>query len=660
MKSSVTHTLKPLALLLGLCIAQVQAASLEGIRDGVVHVQGKGTLDLHLEWQNAWQAEAHAERLTLQTGAGVSTDLITIPAEQTRGARSWSLSDGATGYRLEVPGYSFRHYRIRSDSAAGFVFEPAKVHFTLETPHSNLRLYFRIPGGAEAWLGGKHHGGVHTLRARRLSDDLIVEQALTAHDVYPRFDRRALPRASEDQLWELTLVGSGKAAFWLDGTENLFAPAPEALFTPTYPALELTWDARDNVLGPLPKLGAAMPYAPAPESAAPVIEKLGLQAANYYTFVDVLPAGADKEANFRDSYANRYNIRDDITLVAATGRTAVMSDSSATLSALDSWLSKVLPRLGSGNHYLAFADEPNLNYSDYASFERYFASMASKARVRAAELGQRLLIAAPASSRFVNGPTTDNAAERRGLLWAEQLLSRYDHLIDGIAWHEWQVRDLRATHHYRDAVRAALKLVGQHADGRPRKALLLTQTNPSSGNALSVYDQNTQYAALWLAGAALNASAEGMLDMFLWFKAVDDPDFPKGLLTTDLKFKQAGEAMAFLTSAWRGDVLASPTQHLEVDALVIRDGTQYRMLGVNKGRHPLQLKVATEAGRCSSGQTARLLSASGESTLASRCEGTYHRLDVPAETLFILPLAIAKGGMAAPNPPKAVVISHGS
>src|SRR5690606_7835122 len=34
MKSSVTHTLKPLALLLGLCIAQVQAASLDGIRDG--------------------------------------------------------------------------------------------------------------------------------------------------------------------------------------------------------------------------------------------------------------------------------------------------------------------------------------------------------------------------------------------------------------------------------------------------------------------------------------------------------------------------------------------------------------------------------------------------------------------------------------------------
>ena len=123
-------------------------------------------------------------------------------------------------------------------------------------------------------------------------------------------------------------------------------------------------------------------------------------------------------------------------------------------------------------------------------------------------------IAMPASSRLVNGPFADNAANKRGIDWARRLLGEAADQVDALAWHEWMIRDLLATRVYRDSVRRAADLVSLDAKGQPRKALLLDQTNLSSGSSLSPYDQETHFTSLWWASVVINASMFGAQSRF--------------------------------------------------------------------------------------------------------------------------------------------------
>ena len=112
-------------------------------------------------------------------------------------------------------------------------------------------------------------------------------------------------------------------------------------------------------------------------------------------------------------------------------------------------------------------------------------------------------VAVPASSRFLHGPMRDDAYRRRGIDWAARLLKQHAEDIDAIAWHEWMVRNLYATGLYSDTIRAAADLVGYDDKGRPLKVLLIDQTNISSGNSVSPYEQNTHFAALWWASVII-------------------------------------------------------------------------------------------------------------------------------------------------------------
>ena len=131
--------------------------------------------------------------------------------------------------------------------------------------------------------------------------------------------------------------------------------------------------------------------------------------------------------------------------------------------------------------------------------------------------------------------------------------------IDALAWHEWMVRDLLATRVYRNSVRQAADLVGLDNQGRPRKALLLDQTNISSGSSLSPYDQETHYAALWWTSVAINASADGWLDMLNWFQSADEPEYPKGMVRVldnqRFELKPVGLAQQFIQQHWLDQVL---------------------------------------------------------------------------------------------------------
>ncbi|MGE8154571.1 hypothetical protein ACQKP5_25430 [Pseudomonas vancouverensis] len=609
------------------------------IRDGSLYLQADRPDTLTVQWVPAWQAEANEEHLYLLDGKGKLQGERQIAASETRGSQSWPLAPGASSYRLEIPGYSFRRYRVEHDERTVALFAPAKVHFSAET-HDGDELYFKVAAGEHAVLAGKFHGGVGALQAQRVGDGKQLTLALKPYRAYWQFDKTELPVENQDQVWRLRLQGSGKAAFWLDGTANLFAQSPQQLKPLREDAGQTRLNLGQKSVGNTPYLGVALPYTMPPPSSYAVLDALKPQAGAYYSFVDVTARKPQYEDAFRQLYQDRFGIRQDITLLAGSQRQADLRPDVMSNSGLDAWLASTRALGGKGTHYIGFADEPNLNYPDYASYQRIFTSMARQVRSNPDNAKAGVRIAMPASSRLVNGPFADNAADKRGIDWARRLLKESGEQVDALAWHEWMVRDLLATRSYRDSVRRAADLVGLDAHGRPRKALLLDQTNMSSGSSLSPYDQETHYAALWWASVVINASQDGLLEMLNWFQAADEPEYPKGMLRVlgDDRFelKPVGLAQQFIQQHWLQKVLPLENDAFEVDVLAMADDAKRSLLGVNKGDRLQHVDLNGTACPLNKGSL-RYFGADNRSRDAPfDCRDGRVTFELPGQTLFAL------------------------
>jgi hypothetical protein len=631
--------MKNIAVVLTLAFCSLaQAAPMRwgDVRDGSLFLQAGGDDTLRVSWVPAWQADANEERIFLLDGQGQLQGERFIPASEGRGEQNWALPASAASYRLEVPGYSFRRYRFEHDDKTVALFAPTKVHFSVETA-SNTELYFKVRAGERAILSGKHFGGVRALSAERLGDGKKVELRLKPYTDYPKFDQAALPVSDIEQNWRLRLEGRGKAAFWLDGTANLFAQRPEHLQPLRQDPGHTELNLHREVLGPTPRLGIAMPYVLPPPASHAAFDALKPRAAGFYSNVDIMETRPHYEDAFRRFYLQRGGVDMNITLLAGSRRKADLEPNSQSIAGLDAWLAATVA-LGSGTHYLSFADEPNLNYRDYATYKRFFDVMQRYTRdyPGAREAGVR--IAMPASSRFVNGPFTSEGAQHRGIDWARRLLEESGSQIDALAWHEWMVRDLLATRTYRDSVRQAAEVVGLQADGRPRKALLLDQTNISSGSSVSPYEQETHFASLWWASVAINSAQDGLLDMLNWFQAADDPNHLKGMIrlpgTNRFELKPVGLAQQFIQSHWLDQVQRMDNSAFELDALAMARGNQRSVLGVNKGARLQQVSLQGAGTACPSLTLFGPDSRSRQATVECRDERI--RFDVPAESLFAL------------------------
>ena len=634
--------MKRLALLFGLGLTlNGFAAPMQwgDIRDGSLYLQADRPATVTVRWVPAWQAEANEEHIYLLDGQGKLQGERLIKASETRGSQSWTLLPGAASSRLEIPGYSFRSYRIEHDEKTVALFAPAKVHFSAEVRNAT-ELYFRVAPGEHAVLAGKFHGGVSGLQAQRVGDEQTLTLALKPYRAYWQFDQVALPVSQQEQVWRLRLRGTGKAAFWLDGTANLFAQNPQELQPLREDPGQTHLTLHDKILGRTPDLGIALPYLVPPPASHALLDALRPGAASYYSFVDVTAKNPHFEDAFRQLYQNRFGIRQDITLLAGTGRQADLRADAQSNSGLDAWLAGTRALDGKGTHYIGFADEPNLNYSSYEQYRAIFNSMARQVRSDPANAKAGVRIAMPASSRLVNGPFTENAADKRGIDWARRLLSESADQVDALAWHEWMIRDLLATRVYRDSVRRAADLVGLDAKGQPRKALLLDQTNLSSGSALSPYDQETHYTALWWASVVINASQDGLLSMLNWFQAADEPPYGKGMVRIHddgrFELKPVGLAQQFIARHWLPQVLQLDNDAFEVDVLAMAGDEQRALLGVNKGTR-LQ-RVDLSGAKCPLNQSAlRFFGADNRSRdIPFACENGRVRFELPGQTLFAL------------------------
>ncbi|MDI2595066.1 hypothetical protein POF45_27115 [Pseudomonas sp. 681] len=609
------------------------------IRDGSLYLQADRPDTLTIRWTAAWQADANEEHIYLLDGQGKLQGDRLITASESRGTQSWPLAPGAASYQLDIPGYSFRRYKVEHDERTVALFAPAKVHFSAETRDGD-ELFFKVAPGEHAVLAGKFHGGVGALQAQRMSDGKSLSLALKPYRAYWQFDQVELPVATSEQVWRLRLQGSGKVAFWLDGTANLFAQNPQQLKPLRQDDGRTRLTLYQDVLGPTPKLGIALPYTLPPPASYAVLDALKPQAGSYYSFVDITAKNRHFEDAFRQVYQDRFGIRQDITLLAGSQRQADLRADTISNSGLDAWLASTRALGGNGTHYIGFADEPNLNYPSYANYQAIFNSMARQVRSDPANARAGIRIAMPASSRLVNGPFADNAADKRGIEWARRLLAESGELVDALAWHEWMIRDLLATRVYRDSVRRAAELVGLDAKGQPRKALLLDQTNLSSGSSLSPYDQETHYASLWWASVVINSAQDGLLSMLNWFQAADEPDYPKGMLRVlgndRFELKPVGLAQQFIAGHWLGSVLKLDNDAFEVDALAMATDHQRSLLGVNKGTRLQRVDLAGAGCPLSKGAL-RYFGADNRSRDAPfDCRNGRVSFELPGQTLFAL------------------------
>ncbi|MBV4467005.1 hypothetical protein KVG95_27200 [Pseudomonas sp. SWRI79] len=634
--------MKRLMLLLSLGLGlSAQAAPMRwaDIRDGSLYLQTDRPDTLTIRWAPAWQADANEERLYLLDGNGNLKGERLIAASETRGKQSWPLAPSAASYRLEIPGYSFRRYTIEHDEHTVALFAPAKVHFSAETRGGD-ELYFKVAPGEHAVLAGKFHGGINTLQAQRVSDNKQLSLALKPYRAYWQFDQVALPVTQDEQVWRLRLQGSGKVAFWLDGTANLFAQNPQQLKPLREDDGQTRLTLHKELLGPTPNLGIYLPYVLPPQSSFAALDALKPQAGTYYSFVDVTAQNPHHEDAFRQLYQNRFGITQDLTLLAGSQRQADLRADTQSNAGLDAWLAATRALGGNGTHYIAFADEPNLNYPSYADYQAIFNSMARQVRSDPANAKAGVRIAMPATSRFVNGPFADNAVDKRGIDWARRLLAESGEQIDALAWHEWMIRDLLATRVYRDSVRRAAELVGLDAKGRPRKALLLDQTNLSSGSSLSPYDQETHFASMWWTSVVINSAQDGLLDMLNWFQAADEPTYPKGMVRVlggdRFELKPVGLAQQFIQQHWLKNVMRLDNDAFEVDVLAMATERQRSLLGVNKGVRLQRVDLAGATCPLAKGALVYFGADNRSRSAQFNCHDGRVSFDLPGETLFAL------------------------
>ncbi|MDR1854140.1 MAG: hypothetical protein LBR05_04450 [Azoarcus sp.] len=609
-----------------------------GIRHGSVYLRASAADRVRVDWRAEWQADANAEEIYLVDGGGRLAARLDVATTQGDGTHEFALAASEADYQLDVPGYSFRAWRVSHGATTAAQFEPAKVHFSVVVP-AGVELYFRVAAGEAATLAGKHHGGVDALRVERLSDGKTLELPLKKYAAYRQFDHLPLPVSARDEVWRLKLAGSGKAAFWLDGAANLFAASPQQLHPLVLATGAATLTLGKGDAGPAPRLGLALPYATPSPAALDLLKTLGVRAANYYSFVDASVSKRDMEFSYRRLYRDA-GIDRDVTLLSASGRAPVLAADAKTLSALDAWLAASARLAPGALHYLGFADEPNLNYSSFDDFAAYFAAMLQRVKETPGARAAGVRVAVPASSRWLNGPSRDGAAKRRGIDWARALLARHGDDIDALVWHEWMTRDLFATRRIRTDVRAAADLVGLDAAGRPRKALIVGQANVSSGNALSPYDQDTFFAAQWWTSTVVNAARDGLLDMLVWFRAVDDADYPKGMLRMQgeaFTLKPVALAQRFLARRWLDRVSKLDNDAFEVDALALRDGARHALVGVNKTPRRQRVTLNDAVAACASSATLRLLLPDGSERDATvDCGDKTPRFTLPGNTIFAL------------------------
>lgn len=616
------------------------------IRDGVITLYPKSNDTLNIAWRHAWISEANDEELYLLNNNGELVDKITIPRSSQSDNHNLILYDKDEAYQLIIPGYSFRNYTITHSENTISFFEPNKLHVSIEQ-NKDSKLYFTTPGASNASFSGKYYSGANQIKLERISDKRTLYLTLKQHENYSKYDSIQLPTSESDETWEVTFNKSGKISFWIDGSDNIFAKSIDNIHSKTAITDKvITKEANTKItlsgktIGLSPYIGAALPYTEPAFENYQLLQSMNLKSTNYYSFVDSITRNPSREHGFRDIYANTFNISHSITLLAGSNRRAVLLFDDEARTGLSNWVNDTeYLHLTNNTNYIAFADEPNLNYRSYNDFSQYFNNMLSFLKNNHPNYKSfGIKVAIPASSRFLGGPFINASNQHIGIDWARRLLNEHNADIDAIAWHEWMIRNLYATRRYQDSIKAAASLVGLNNNGRPNKSLLLDQTNISSGNAVSPFEQETHYAGLWWASVIINSSQDGLLEMLNWFQLADDSGHHKGFIsdseTGQPILKPVAHAHIFLTSKWLKNINEVKNSSFEIDVLHAQENDMQQLIGVNKSKRAHTLEIQLNEA-CPKNLTIRILDQNSKINQAQfTCHQNLINLKLPEQSIF--------------------------
>lgn len=580
--------------------------SITMIRDCHIHLNPLVDDFIRLEWEGIYTWESNDESLWVQDDNGFLIHQIRIPKESEKGFVDIPLNVGKS-YVVTFPGYSFRNYSITMAEQIEWVIEPAKLHFVGWLPKDS-RYYFTVYPGEKAYFCMKDYGRGAIISPfgaiiTKVGDSDYNEQfVVEKKNYFYEYDSIALPISEGIQHFRVDLVGEGRAAFWLDGIPNIFSDRLSWYKRPVYnPGRSTTtWPDWNTSVGHYPNLGHYMPYVEIPEFAYPLLTDLKSQCANIYTFANAIQGEAgikEREKNMREYMSKNLQLERDYTILANSGRVAVVDYATDPdiPPALDFWIENIASLEDGKEHYLAAADEPNLNYPTYEEFEAHFTAFANHIRNHPLSEAGGVKIAAVASSRFDHGTTVEDSVYRLGETWCANLVEKVPHLIDAIVWHDWTVRGLLNLRQYADTVEAAYK----YSDNG-RRRLAIEQTNTSGGSSVSLYDQNTHFAVLWWASIFINTARTGKLDDLMWFPTFDELTHPKGLIyyegAPEIVWKPVAYFHAKLCGFLYGytDKKVHPVvlPHIEMDCVGISNEGGELFLAVNKGarNHTLTLQ----------------------------------------------------------------------
>ncbi len=504
-----------------------------GLRDGVVYMRMMTNQKATTSYSNVWAYEGSQDRLYFQAPNGeMLSKIILLPTDNLATRKdTLTASKGSGDYRFEVTGYSFRETALLPPTTTTpSVFEPAKVHTSLNLPASNISLYFNVPDNVTSFTfnaryeaaGGSNNYVIVSPSGKRyfFTPDSTLHYATKHHSKLLFRDVNF-----ESGTWEVVFTDSGKAAFWLDCIPNLFAYRPDNLFTPEFLSAATTITVSDTIAGATPLLGVAVESIIFSTAYEEMIQNLNPEMLHYYftpsrTATAVPPQRADAASHGpQEEY---------IILSPPTGTTVLSTQNFLT----------GLQRLRSGitnkNHpekmFISAYDEPNLRFSLTDHTNNYTPLIDV---YRNADPTLQLPLMAPESSFFMNGPFLSNNATQIGADWLASLIT--NNLVPAhpqqppmIAWHEWMHRDILRTDYYTDVVNYAASRFPTINGTTP--LLAIPQTNVSSGTSTSPYDQDTFFTSLWMSSMFSNAANTGKLHALGWFMSTDQVNLhPKGL-----------------------------------------------------------------------------------------------------------------------------------
>lgn len=522
----------------------VQMDRWSGMRDGALYMRMATNQQAQASYKNIWAYEGSQDRLYFQAPDGeLLSKIILLPIDNaslpTR-TDTLTASRGSGDYRLDVTGYSHRETTVVPPAVATpSVFEPAKVHMSLNLPVNNVSLYFNVPGNVTSFTfnarfetsGGSNNYILVAPSGKRyyFTPDSTLPYATKYHSNLLFRDANF-----ESGTWEVIFVTSGKAAFWLDCIPNLFAYRPENLFVPEFLPASTTITLSDTVAGTTPLLGVAVESIVFSSIYENALQALNPDMIHYYQ----TPSRAASAVPPQRADVTGFNAQEEYIIFSPPTGTTILP-----VADFLAGLQRIRNGITNAGHtqdtFISAYDEPNLRFTldDFIGLNsnptNHYGPLIDA--YRNADPSLRLPLMAPESSFFMDGPFLSNNASQKGTDWlaayvSNNLVPTNTYHPPMIAWHEWMHRDLIRTDYYTDVINHA---AGRFSNINGQTPLLsIPQTNVSSGSSTSAYDQDTFFTSLWMSSMFAHAANTGKLHALGWFMFTDQSQLHlKGLLS---------------------------------------------------------------------------------------------------------------------------------